>query len=129
MQVSYTPFFTDVKKFYFAGPENLLFCGLRPIINIMTMRFQIAAFALIILTFALNNQALAGDKKDRDTARDLGYIVGRELADNKDDNIKYYRNGEKKRIYTTKKLYEGRDVIVYRGYDSKGRKYTITKRK
>lgn len=93
---------------------------------------KFAALALFLASFAASNQALAGDKKGRDTMRDLGYIIGREVKDNDDDKDKdviYYRDKDKNRIYGTKKLYEGRDVIIYRGYDSKGRKYTITKRK
>lgn len=71
--------------------------------------------------------AHAKDKNER--IRDLGYIVGRELKGGDDEHKKYYRDKDKNRIYTTKKLYENKDVIIYRGYDSKGKKYTITKRK
>lgn len=100
----------------------------------MVKLLKLTALALFLGNFAASYPALAGDKKDRDTMRDLGYILGREIKDDKDkdkdnDNVVYYRDKDKNRIYGTKKLYEGRDVVIYRGYDSKGRKYTITKRK
>lgn len=88
---------------------------------------MVLIFCVGILTVGVAGDAFARDNNDR--IRDLGYITGREAADNDEDNVKYYRNKEKKRVYTTKKLYENDDVIIYRAYDAKGRKYTVTKRK
>ena len=73
----------------------------------------------------------ANNDKDKDTSPPdhANNDKDKDDKDKDNDNVVYYRDKDKNRIYGTKKLYEGRDVVIYRGYDSKGRKYTITKRK
>ena len=74
--------------------------------------------------------AFADDNKERETMRDFGYIVGSKIRENKEErDIIYMKDGKRRQIFGTKKLYENDDVIVYRGYDTKGKRYTITKRK
>lgn len=87
--------------------------------------------AIAVISLGFSGTAHADDDRDRnDTFRDLGYIFGSKVKDDKKDKTTiYFRDGDRRRVFGTKKLFENDDVIVYRGYDSKGKKYTITKRK
>lgn len=80
--------------------------------------------------FVAPSTVMAGERNDKETMRDFGYIVGSKMRENKEErDIVYFKDGKRRKIFGTKKLYENDDVIVYRGYDTKGKRYTITKRK
>lgn len=97
----------------------------------MTSFKNIALKTLVCTAFiAAPTAAIAGDKSDKENMRDFGYIVGSQMRKDKEErDIIYMKDGERRKIFGTKKLYENDDVIVYRGYDTKGKRYTITKRK
>lgn len=60
--------------------------------------------------------------KDRVIANALAIMAMRE-ADNDPRRLK------NKKVYGLRKIYENRDVAIYRAHDKDGKNYTITKRK
>lgn len=97
------------------------------------MRFfiQFTALFSVLLGFTSLAPAYAGEQaksrkaeeKERIQAQTAGKIAGI-IANSKDPN-----NPKDVRIYGLKKLYENKDVEIYRGFDKNGRRYTFTKRK
>ncbi len=86
----------------------------------MGLTLKILCSLAIIMAFAFTPAPALADDQAEESAKKAGDIAARILH-------KDARN--KKRVYTTKKLYEDDKIIIYRGYDSDGKKYTVTKKK
>lgn len=88
------------------------------------MIIAVAGLAHLPSAYAGDQTKLSkAEKKERIHARNAGKIaaiIARENDPKNPDNI---------RIYGYKKLYENKDVEIYRGFDKNGRRYTFTKRK